>query len=112
MAESELINRFERTHGQHLEMFMPKQAPLQNYNSARNSIGSARNSCSGESAWGDLIERTQDNVLSSTLKRGDYALSNRRESERVNASRTLDPSMQEINPMQKDNRMTGCSKQR
>jgi hypothetical protein len=46
------------------------------------------------------------------LKRGDYAISQRRESERVHAYRTIDPTLQEENPMERNNKVTGCSRQR
>ncbi|CDW79902.1 UNKNOWN [Stylonychia lemnae] len=111
-ADSELINRFERTHGSNLEMFMPKKPPLQAFNSARGSfISNQCNSPSG-GAWENLIEKTQNNQLSQTMKRGDYALSSRRESERVNACRTLDPQRQEVDINLQNNKVTGCSRQR
>lgn len=56
------------------------------------------------------MQRTKDNQLSSTLKRGDYALSQKREHERQQAHRTLDPRLQEVNRQTQGQTVTGCNR--
>ena len=62
-------------------MHHPKKPPISCKNSARQSLDGNQNS----NTWQQLIDRTQRNNVGETLKRGDYALSNKREDERVKA---------------------------
>lgn len=67
-ADTELINRFERTHGHELEMHMPKKPPLQpnqQFAQSRNSVSAfSSRGCSparsnyGGGTWNEIIART------------------------------------------------------
>jgi hypothetical protein len=71
-ADSEIMDRFDKSHGSNVNMQHPKKPPTPRGGniSSRASVASYN---SQNSMWDNLIERTCDN--NQVVKRGDYALS-------------------------------------